>query len=225
MEKDSRLSAEQLDQLAIIPLPNTVFFPHTLLPLHIFEPRYKALVAEALEHDLPIAVALMKSSGGEHDTGREPFHRMACVGGIVRAQELDDGRYNILLRGLGRVSVVVELETDKPYRVVRARWRDDEWRDDERIREQVERINACVFSLVSSAPKLGGTLAKMAGGIREVAPLTDALSSVLFPDLPIRQRLLDETDVERRCEMLLARLTDLLVGMDADEEVDPSELN
>lgn len=94
--------------LPIFPLPNVVLFPGVPLPLHIFEPRYRAMVADALVGDRRIGMVLLRPAWERDYDGRPPIFPIGCSGVIVHATKLDDGRYNILLNGVERVRVVEE---------------------------------------------------------------------------------------------------------------------
>lgn len=108
-----------LDVVPVFPLPQTVLFPGALLPLHIFEPRYRALVREALATHKTIAVALIRE-GQERDLHRLPvIERVSGLGIIIDHVELPDGRYNILVQGKARVKLA-ELPFVPPYRRARA---------------------------------------------------------------------------------------------------------
>lgn len=108
-----------LEAVPVFPLPQTVLFPGALLPLHIFEPRYRTLVKEALATHKAIAVALIRD-GQERDTNRHPpVERVSGLGLIIDHVELADGRYNILVQGKARVKLV-ELPFVPPYRRARA---------------------------------------------------------------------------------------------------------
>src|SRR3954470_24360560 len=88
---------------ALFPLRNLALFPHAVQPLHVFEPRYRRMTARALAGDRLIALVLLKP-GWEADYDNHPaVHPVACLGRIVADQRLDDGRYNLLLRGLSRI--------------------------------------------------------------------------------------------------------------------------
>ena len=101
--------------LPLFPLPNVVLFPGALLPLHIFEPRYRAMVADALESDGCIGLVLLRPGWDRDYDGRPAIHAVGCSAAIVHAAQLDDGRYNIVLRGLERFRVVAE-DHDRMYR-------------------------------------------------------------------------------------------------------------
>src|SRR5947208_17093988 len=87
----------------LFPLPNLVLFPQVVQPLHVFEQRYRQMTADALAGDRLIAMALLRPGWEADYDGRPAIHPVACLGRVVADQRLDDGRYNLLLRGLARV--------------------------------------------------------------------------------------------------------------------------
>src|SRR5262249_47218574 len=103
------------DLLPLFPLPNVVLFPNVFLPLHIFEPRYREMVADALASDRMIGMVLLKP-GWEHEyEGRPAVYPIGCNGVITHVDRLADGRYNIVLRGVERFRIVEENH-ERPYR-------------------------------------------------------------------------------------------------------------
>src|SRR5205085_2708318 len=103
-------------QARLFPLPNLVFYPQVMQPLHIFEPRYRQMTADALAGDRLITLVLPKPGWEADYAGSPPVHSVACLGKIVADQKMDDGRYNILLRGLGRVQNLHEIPHGKTSR-------------------------------------------------------------------------------------------------------------
>src|ERR1044071_5796625 len=103
------------DLLPLFPLPSVVLFPHVFLPLHIFEPRYREMVADAIAGDRVIGMVLLKPGWEREDEGRPPIYNVGCSGVITHFERLADGRYNIILRGLERFSVISE-NNNKAYR-------------------------------------------------------------------------------------------------------------
>src|SRR5438132_8216721 len=101
----------------LFPLLNLVLFPHVVQPLHVFEPRYRQLTADALAGDQLITMALLQPDWEPDDAGLPPVFPVACLGRIIAHKELADGRSILLLRGLSRVRIVEEMPTHKPYRV------------------------------------------------------------------------------------------------------------
>ena len=102
--------------IRIFPLPEVVLLPGTILPLHIFEPRYREMVADSLEGDRIIGMAMLKP--GWEEAGENPGIRpIGGAGEIVESEKLPDGRYNILLEGRFRYRILEEREVSTPYRV------------------------------------------------------------------------------------------------------------
>jgi hypothetical protein len=104
--------------IPIFPLPNVVLFPHVFLPLHIFEARYRAMVADALDGDRLIGMALLRPGWEGSYEGRPPVYPVGCAGVITHHDRLPDGRYNIVLRGLQKFRVTGE-DDSRPYRLAR----------------------------------------------------------------------------------------------------------
>jgi Lon protease-like protein len=112
MEKDS----EQEEIIPIFPLPSTVFYPGTLLPLHIFEPRYRQMTADVLKGKRKIGMALLKPNWEETYLHRPELFAIGCVGSIEKEIRHPDGKYNFTLVGLRRFRIVREVE-GKLYRL------------------------------------------------------------------------------------------------------------
>src|SRR5262245_36661305 len=103
----------------LFPLPNVVLFPHVVQPLHIFEPRYREMTADALADDRLIAPVLLRPGWEADYEGRPAVHPILCLGRIVAEQRTPDGRYNLLLRGLSRGRIIEETASEKLYRSAR----------------------------------------------------------------------------------------------------------
>lgn len=103
------------DRIPLFALPNVVFFPKTYLPLHVFEPRYRQMVADAAARGQCIGMALLREGWEEDYYGNPPIYPVGCVGRLVSVQKLPDGRSNILLQGLERYEVTEEF-SNKSYR-------------------------------------------------------------------------------------------------------------
>ena len=102
--------------LPLFPLPNVVLFPNVFLPLHIFEPRYRAMVADALAGDRIIGMVLLQPGYEANYEGRPAVFRVGCAGVITHAEPTDNGRFNIVLRGLEKFSINDE-DDSQPYRL------------------------------------------------------------------------------------------------------------
>ena len=107
-------------EIPLFPLPNVVLFPAALLPLHIFEPRYRAMVADALESERLIGMVMLRPGWEPNYDEAPPVYPVGCAGFITHADQLPDGRFNILLRGLEKFRIAGERfarDGDERYRV------------------------------------------------------------------------------------------------------------
>src|SRR3954451_15222395 len=115
---DAARSIGGLSAVPLFPLPNVVLFPRAILPLHIFEERYKAMAADAIADDRQIAMALLKPGWERNYYGRPTIEPVVCVGLILSHEKLPDGKYNFLLQGQRRARISREIAgVDVPYRV------------------------------------------------------------------------------------------------------------
>ncbi len=102
-------------RLSIFPLPGALLFPGMHLPLHIFEPRYRAMVNDSLARDRRIAMIQPKGGGD-----KPPLFEIGCVGRIADVEAMEDGRFNVVLEGLSRFRILRELEVTTLFRQVEA---------------------------------------------------------------------------------------------------------
>ncbi|MFM9977024.1 MAG: LON peptidase substrate-binding domain-containing protein [Sphingomonadaceae bacterium] len=107
------------ERLSIFPLGGALLFPRMHLPLHIFEPRYRALVSDAMARDRRIGMIQPRPQTTASDAPAQLFD-MGCVGKIAHVEALDDGRYNIVLEGLARFKLLRELDVTTPFRQIEA---------------------------------------------------------------------------------------------------------
>jgi len=114
------MSNPTLTRLSIFPLPGAILFPRMHLPLHIFEPRYRALVSDAMARDRWIGMIQPRQSPGPSHDQEPPLFGIGCVGKIIDVEALDDGCYNIILQGQARFRMVRELEVTTAFRQIEA---------------------------------------------------------------------------------------------------------
>ena len=183
-------------------LPNLVFFPSAVQPLHVFETRYRQMVADALAGDRLISLVLLRP-GWECDyEGNPAVHPTACVGRIVADQELPDGRYNLLLRGLARVRVEAEVPAGKLYRVARAPLlTEGNGLSIEELTAHRRALSDLILPRFEGAP-LAVQLRELFESELALGQLCDILSFALPLPTEVKQRLLDEAGVGRRAEVL-----------------------
>jgi Lon protease-like protein len=108
-------SSKNVQAVPLFPLPNVVLFPRAILPLHVFEERYKQMTTDALVGNRQIAMALLRPGWEKNYHGAAPIEPIVCIGNILAHERLPDGKYNLLLQGLTRAKLVREL-TLHPYR-------------------------------------------------------------------------------------------------------------
>lgn len=106
------------DQIPVFPLPNLVFFPGIVVPLHIFEPRYHQMIQDVLAGDGVLALTLLKPGWESHEGDRPPFHPVGCAGRLLEVTSLPEDRFNIRVAGLARVRLE-ECVSHHPYRMAR----------------------------------------------------------------------------------------------------------
>ena len=196
--------------LPIFPLPDLTFFPRTMLPLHIFEARYRAMVTDCLSRDKRLAVVGLKPGYEASYEGRPAVHEVSGVGRIVQWERLATGRYNLLLRGEGRVRIDRELPTDTLYRMVAATPLTETGAGGAAVPALTGRVKARCRHILSALGRSGEELLTMMEKLDEPADLCDQVASALVPTPATRQALLEELDIERRLERLAAALDDLL---------------
>jgi Lon protease-like protein len=200
-------------EIPIFPLPDVVFFPETLLPLHVFEPRYRRMVADCLAADCRLAVVMLRAGWEQDYHGRPPVHGVAGVGEIVHVEALTDGRYNILLDGRMRVRIEDELARQLPYRVVRARPLADVLPGDglPALRERLATLRAVHGKLLEV---MGQGHADVVGRLTVAGAgpgaTIDRIVSAVVPDATVRQRILETADVSERLDLATAALFELL---------------
>ena len=103
----------RLLRVPIFPLPGAILFPRSQVPLHIFEPRYREMVRDAMEG--PGQIAMIQPLRLDDDN-QAPLYDVGCVGELVGIEELEDGRFNIVLLGSHRFRLIREADTDTAYR-------------------------------------------------------------------------------------------------------------
>jgi len=103
-------------RLSVFPLGGAILFPRMQLPLHIFEPRYRALVSDAMARDRRIGMIQPRPVIGPGVPGEPPLFEVGCIGRIAHVEALDDGRFNLVLEGLTRFRMVRELDVATPFR-------------------------------------------------------------------------------------------------------------
>lgn len=195
----------------LFPLPSAAFFPHVLLPLHIFETRYRQMTADALDGEGLIAMATLRP-GWEARSDKEllPIYDYVCLGQIIANEKLDDGRYYLLLQGLIRARVVDEEHTDRLYRVARLELRPDR----EPAIATVDRQNRrreimAAFHDLQPSLQLDKLLHEAVEMTSSLGLVCDVVAASLKLPSEQAQEILAEEDIDARSDLVLARLREL----------------
>jgi uncharacterized protein len=197
---------EYLD-IPIFPLPNVTFFPQTMLPLHVFEARYRKMTANCLNGDRLMGVSLLKEGWQKDYFGRPPLSKTFGVGKIIDCERLPGGRFNIMLEGLYRGRLIEEYPTE-PFRAGRVRVLQD---------PPVDALRVQIGGLMKEARGLTGELIRLLPQARESIQnawsahphplvIVNQLASALVVDAYDRQSILEQDDPLRRLRLLLIQL-------------------
>lgn len=202
--------AEALQRLPMFPLPGVVLFPHALLPLHIFEERYRKMARDLLSSHRHVAVALLVSEDDATAPGRPAVHPVMGVGEVVMAHELPDGRFNLVVRGRTRARLQEELTTEEPYRVIVASpLADQPVASPAELADADQSLRALVGRLADRIPDGGELLRQVVASQSTPYELVDVLAASLIADAGRRQRLLENRDVIRRIEAVAAEVVNM----------------
>jgi uncharacterized protein len=204
--------AHETVDLALFPLANVVLFPRIHCPLHVFEPRYRQMTADAIAGARQIGMATVRPEHVEHMAGDPPLFSIGCAGTIQRAQRHDDGRYDIVLFGTQRFRIEHEIPRagERLYRVARVELLDERF-DEAREGIGLQGLRADAIDLLARllravAPDAAHQLdPRRFSGIDDTT-FVSALCQML--DLPTaeKQGLLEADGPTSRCERLVALL-------------------
>jgi Lon protease-like protein len=191
------MAQDGLLRVPVFPLAGALLFPRAQLPLHIFEPRYREMVRDALAAHLPIAMVQPRDE-------RDPpgLFPIGCLGNIVEYEELDDGRFNIVLEGIGRFRIAHEAQVETPYRQVDAdRSGFDDLGEPEPLgiaqRAEIER------EARRYADALGYAVDWEAVGRLDDEMLVNGIAQIAPLDTGSKQALLEAPDIAERADLLV----------------------
>jgi len=207
----SDLPVPELDgPVPLFPLPNAVLFPRAVLPLHIFEPRYRAMVGDALGSEHLIAIALLHPGHENlHRTNKAPISPVTCVGRILNHEELEDGKYNIILQGLCRARIRQE-HADGTYReALMERMVSREPETDSMHRTLREHLHGSISSDAFRDIALTEKLKTLLSTELPLGAVTDLVAYAIVQDVEVKQSLLEQLDVVERVEQLVAEIETL----------------
>jgi Lon protease-like protein len=204
---DPAPSAERLGQVPLFPLPNVVLFPRAVLPLHIFEDRYKTMTADALESSRQIAMALLKP-GWERDYYQQPaIEPVVCVGRILSYEKLADGKYNFLLQGSTRARIAEEIQgAERAYRVAEVESIVETPVMEIDLSNERQRLTWMFSDGALAEAAIGRQFRQLLAGPLPTADVADIIAFNFIEDVPLKQSLLADGDVRRRVSKVIAAL-------------------
>ncbi|MCA9539016.1 MAG: LON peptidase substrate-binding domain-containing protein [Myxococcales bacterium] len=186
-----------------------MLLPGGMMPLHVFEPRYRELVESALGEDRVMAIATLRPGYEDDYEARPPVFPIMGAGTIVAAEKLEGGRWNVLLRGTDRVRLLDELPPMRAFREIRA----------ERVPDVPvatghaleHRLRSLIGQLADQAEDAAAALHLIASHAEDAAGLCNLIAAHACSDPHLRRRLLETVDVERRLELTCTHLGRLLL--------------
>lgn len=213
-----------VDLVPLFPLPNVVLFPRAVLPLHIFELRYRQMTADVLEGERQIAMALLKPGWEKTYHGSPAIEPVVCVGAILTHERLPDGRYNLLLQGQYRARIVQEQKTGM-YRTARLERIFEppvmEIDFDEPRRRMRELFSQPAITEIG----VGQQFLKLLGTPLTTPEIADLAAFTFLEDIQAKQALLVEPDPSIRVQRVLQLLEHLKPIVITQKQRDNAELN
>lgn len=201
-------------RLKVFPLAGVIVLPGTPTPLHVFEPRYRQLVAEALKGDRMLAVATLASEEGATQD-RAPVQPIAGAGFIEAEEQLPEGRYHIVVRGLARVRLVEEIENGQPFREFTAELLQDVYPPGgpPALLRQRRALEACVLQLAEVLPPESGApqLAELAARTVSPSQLADLVAAAVVSEPDKRLAVIEELDVAKRLDLVTGEVASVIL--------------
>jgi Lon protease-like protein len=191
-------------------LPNALLLPFALLPITVYEPRYRKMITYALEHDRMFCIALMKP-GSKSALKDEEFYQTAGMGLIRACVRREDGVYNLILQGLVRVRLVDWVKV-RPFRVAKIAPLPSEPAEGPETDALSARVLQLCHELKDKGAQVPIPVEKQLASIDDPSALADIVSHTFIRDPFARQQLLEELSVPTRLRRLITRLQEELLA-------------
>jgi len=188
-------------RLPLFPLPTVSLFPHGLLPLHVFEPRYRALTEAALAGERLIGMAVLRPGWEPDYAGHPPVYEVVGLGRILKEERLADGRFNLLLVGLARARIVEEVQST-PFRLARVDILEERPAEGAAYERRRKVLRAFYAQKLKEAAPAGEPAPELPDDI-PLGDLCDLITAGFVGDVDERLIYLQETDVAARCDRLM----------------------
>jgi Lon protease-like protein len=209
------------DEMAVMALPNAILFPQAVLPLHIFEARYRRMLKDALESHRMFSIALMREEPKAGQPEPHPYG-VGCVGIISASFQLADGTSNVLLQGLRRVRFT-EFLPDAPYPVAAIEPLATTHEPDAETDALVSSIGKVAKLRAAAGKEIPKPLIKGLADIGDPEMLADLVSFMLVNDLRQKQQLLEMLDLRLRLQKLLECLDRQIKQLKAQKQLKPTK--
>ena len=214
MMDDAQRVERQLHRLPIFPLPGAVLLPFALIPLHVFEPRYRKMLRDCVAGSGVLALANISADALAGRTDPPAVLPVLGAGVLAQVDPLPDGRSNIVLRGVLRARILEELPTREPYRVVRAEPVLEPRPDAVALERSAEELRQLVLAVCARHPGAEATaLAQMAGSTARPGDLADAVGAMVVESPRERQELLEICSPDERLRRVAQHLVAALAQL------------
>src|SRR5262245_36546084 len=207
--RETGLDDAALTSLPIFPLPNCVLLPGGLLPLNVFEPRYRELARDCLAGHQLMGVPRLGPGYETSYYGRPTVFEKCGIGRLICSKELPDERYGLLLRGVARAAMARELPGQRCYRVVEARVIDAASCDPIDAHDHHRRL-ILLCDRLAEVIEQGGSLRDLVRSFDSPGACADAVAAALVMDADARQELLEARDPMVRLQRTLGHVSHLL---------------
>jgi Lon protease-like protein len=204
----------QLSAVPLFPLPNVVLLPRAVLPIHIFEERYKAMTADVLDGDRLLAMALLLPGWERNYYARPEIDPVVCVGEILSHEKLPDGKYNFLLQGLMRARVVRE-HGDKPYRIAQLEPLPETPVMEIDLANERQRLTWMFGDGPLADAPLVRQFRQMLASPLPTSEVVDLIAFNLIEDVRVKQSLLAQPDARLRAQRVIRVLEQLRPVLEA----------
>lgn len=197
--------------IPLLPLSEVVFFPKTLLPLFVYEPRYQLMLAHCLAGDRRLGIVLLRNGYDPEAYWNGPVFRVVCIGKVIDEEKLADGNYNVLIEGMERAHIIQEVQ-QQPYRVAHVECLQDfiEEKKKGELNDAVKHLMRLCHHLGSLFPQHEDTLKSIFASHLHPGIIADIIAYTFVQGQYERQCVLSELNIVRRIRLVQVQLKHLI---------------
>jgi Lon protease-like protein len=223
---DDPMASQGFGTVRLFPLPNVVLLPGAVLPLHIFEERYKAMTADALVGDRQVAMALLRDGWEKSYYSRPPIEPVVCVGTILSHERLPDGNYNFLLQGHTRAQILGEINGQELYRIAKVKTLVETPAPEIDLELHRQKLTELFETGAYAMTGPAEPVRKLLAGPHPTPVVADLIAFNYFEDAAVKQAILAAPNVRARVERVIAELEELRpVPVQRRRSISPPSLN